>query len=463
VEAPVHEQIHAPPMTPYSYPDSSVLYRSLVHPFPVAVRGEGCWIVDRNGKRYLDAVGGAFVATIGHGVSEVAEAIARQARTLAYVNGTQFTAEPVEELAAELADRCPGDLEFAFFLTSGSDAVEAALKIARQYWLESGQSSKHKILALAPGYHGNTALALSASSRAGARSAFEPWLTAVRPVPAPYPYRCPCGGAGPHCAACTGRVLEDTIIAEGPETVAAFIAEPIGGSSTGASVPRDTYWSTVRETCTRLGVLWIVDEILTGIGRTGTWSAIEQFGVTPDLMVLGKGMTGGYAPLSAVMTTRRVADAIAGGSGAPIHAQTYINHPLSCATGLATLRYLDRHDLVRRGAEMGRALHQRLAPLTTNPLVGDVRGRGLLAGIELVHNKESRAPFARRAKIAERCAAEGLERGITLWPATGSADGTSGDIIMVAPPLVVTEAELDDLTLRLDETLTAVWRATSSD
>ncbi|TFH67096.1 MAG: aspartate aminotransferase family protein [Gemmatimonadales bacterium] len=443
-------------MTISSYPHSSVLYRSLVHPFPVAVRGEGCWITDRDGKRYLDAVGGAFVATIGHGVTEVADAIARQAKTLSYVNGTQFTAEPVEELAAELAHRAPGDLEFTFFLSSGSDAVEAALKTARQFWVESGRPAKHKILALNPGYHGNTILALSASSRAGAQAAFEPWLTPVFPIPAPYSYRCSCRGRVPPCASCTGQAIEDTILREGPETIAAFIAEPIGGSSTGASVPRNDYWAMVRETCTRLEVLWIADEVLTGVGRTGTWSALEPYGVAPDLMVLGKGLTGGYAPLSAVMSSRRIADAIAAGSGAPFHAQTYINHPLSCAAALAVLRYLDSHELVRRGADMGRLLHDRLSSLRAHPLVGDIRGRGLLAGIELVGDKETRAPFDRSRKIAERCAAEGLEQGIVLWPATGSADGTNGDIIMVAPPLVINEEELDELVRRLDQTLSAV-------
>lgn len=467
-------------MTPYRYPDTSVFYRDLRRDLPLAVRGEGVWITDHEGRRYLDACGGAFVATVGHGVPEIAEAIARQTGTLAYVNGTQFTAEPVERLAAELARRAPGDLELAYFLSSGSDAVEAALKLARQYQVEIGQPGRHKVLSLNPGYHGNTLLALAASGRPRSQTWFGPWLTAVPRVPAPYRYRCQCqqpgtgpgpstasagAGIGPaDCPVCRGDVLEQIILEEGPDTVAAFIAEPVGGSSTGAAVPAPDYWQRIRAICDRYGVLWIADEVLVGAGRTGTWSPLGRGGagagpeaeVVPDLMVLGKGISGGYAPLAAILAPRRVVDPIARGSGALLHAQTFSHHPASCAAGMATLEYLDRHRLVARCAERGGYLRTALERVAELPLVGDIRGAGLLAGVELVADRDRRAPFPRERKVAERVVARAMEEGLILWPNTGHADGTRGDLVMLAPPYVISESELDELVDRLHRTLAAV-------
>src|SRR5512135_1125340 len=295
---------------PHRYPGSHVLYRSLVRDFPLAVRGEGVWLYDEAGKAYLDGVGGAFVASLGHGVREVADAIGEQARTVAYVNGTQFTSAPAEELASVLGSRAPGDLDHVYFLGSGSEAVEAALKLARQYWVESGCPDKHKVLSLTPGYHGNTMLALAASGRPRYQTYFKQWLVAVPRVPAPYAYRCECRGQGT-CPSCTGDALEDAILAEGPESVAAFIAEPVGGSSTGATVPKLSYWARVREICDKYDVLWIADEVLSGAGRTGTWSALEPYGAVPDLLTMGKGITGGYVPLSALHVPTRIADVLA--------------------------------------------------------------------------------------------------------------------------------------------------------
>ncbi len=273
--------------TPHRYPESPVFYRSLTRDYPLAVRGEGCWLEDADGKRYLDAVGGAFVANIGHGVAEIGAAMAAQASRLAYVNGTAFTNEAVEGLAERLVARTPG-LGKAYILGSGSEAVEAALKLARQYWIERGAPAKHKIIALAPGYHGNTMLALSASAREHYRAHWREWLVDVHRIPAPYAYRCPCAGVG-DCPTCSGAALEAAILEEGSDRVAAFILEPVGGSSTGANVPRDDYLRTVRDICTRHDVLLIADEVLCGAGRTGTWTAIEQWGVRPDLLTLGKG------------------------------------------------------------------------------------------------------------------------------------------------------------------------------
>jgi adenosylmethionine-8-amino-7-oxononanoate aminotransferase len=442
-------------VTGHRYPDSHVFYRKLGHEYPKIVRGEGCWLIDDRGKRYLDAVGGAYVANLGHSNPEIAEAIASQAREFGYLSGTMFTHGPVEELAAEIAETLPGDLSKLYFLCSGSEAVEAALKLARQYWIERGRPGKNRIIALAPGYHGSTLLALSASAREAYKAMFRPWLVDVHRIPASYAYRCECGGQSATCPVCSGNVLEEAITRLGADQVAAFIAEPVGGSSTGASTPRPEYFRRVREICDRHDVLLIADEVLVGVGRTGTWWAMEPYGVAPDIMTLGKGISGGYAALSAIAAPQRIVDALAQGSGAFMHAQTFSHHPVACAVGVATMRYLKSHKLVERCARMGRILHERLGKLAELPHVGDVRGRGLLAGLEFVEDKGSRAPFARTARFAERFAESALDAGLTVWPNVGHADGTNGDLVMVAPPFIVTEAEIDEIAARLTQALQA--------
>jgi adenosylmethionine-8-amino-7-oxononanoate aminotransferase len=443
-------------MTTHGFPETSVFFRKLTSRLRVIERGEGCWLYDADGNAFLDACGGAFVANVGHGVAEIADAMAAQARRLAYVNGTAFSHDAVEELSAELAALAPGDLDRVYPLSSGSDAVEAALKLARQYWFESGRARKHKIIALAPAYHGNTLLALSASAREHYRTLYRDWLVDVVRIPAPYAYRCACGGAPPYCPACSGAALEEAIVREDPETVAAFIAEPVGGSSTGASVPPPDYFRRVRQICDRHDVLFIADEVLVGAGRTGTWSALEPSGVVPDVMVLGKGIAGGYAPLAAVLVPTRIAQVFARGSGGLNHAQTFSHHPVLCAAGVATIRYLRAHGLVERCAALGPALERRLARLRDLPYVGDVRGRGLLAAIELVEDRETRAPFAREAHVAERLTAAALDAGLVVWPNVGHADGTRGDLVMLAPPFVITEEEIDMIVDRLEAAIGAV-------
>jgi adenosylmethionine-8-amino-7-oxononanoate aminotransferase len=442
-----------PPMNAHRYPDSSVLYRRLGRTYPRIIRGEGCYLYDAAGKRYLDGCGGAYVVNVGHGVSEIADALACQAATVAYVNGTAFTNDAVEEFAREITRLCPGDLDLVYPLTSGSEAVEAALKLARQYWVEEGHPGKEKVLALAPSYHGNTLLALSASSREPYRRYFRPWLAPVVQAPAPYSYRCECRGAEPLCPACTGEAVEAVIVRERPETIAALIAEPVGGSATGASVPPPDYWRRIREICNRYNILWIADEVLTGAGRTGTWSALEPYGAVPDLLILGKGIAGGYVPLSALVAPRRLVDRLATGSGALLHAQTFSHHATLCAAGVATIQYLHRHGLIERSATMGRMLHEELGQLREIPLVGDVRGRGLLAGIEFVADRATRRPCQPGSRVAERVAANALELGLTVWPNAGQlADGT-GDLAMVAPPFIISEEQIGELVTLLSQAI----------
>ena len=446
-------------MTAYRYPESHVFYRKLGRAFPRIVRGEGCWLIDEHGKRYLDAVGGAYVANLGHSNGEIADAMAQQARQFGYLSATAFTHAPVEELAAELAATLPGDLDKLYFLSSGSEAVEAALKLARQYWVERGRPEKHKVVALAPAYHGNTLLALSASAREHYQTMFREWLVDVHRVAASYPYRCPCRGHDPGCPVCSGVALEAAIVALGADRVAAFIAEPVGGSSTGASTPRPEYFRRIREICDRYQVLLVADEILCGAGRTGTWWAIEPYGALPDIMTLGKGISGGYAALSAVAAPERIIDVIADGSGNFMHAQTFSHHSVACAAGLAAVRYLKRHHLIEQCARIGEVLQQRLAALRELPHVGDVRGRGLLAGIEFVEDKETRAPFPRAAHFAEAFTEAAQQAGLVVWPNVGHADGTNGDLVMVAPPFIVTEQEIDEIVRRFGEALEATLRS----
>jgi adenosylmethionine-8-amino-7-oxononanoate aminotransferase len=435
----------------HKYPSSHVFYRKLTREYPRIVRGDGCYLYAADGRRYLDGCGGAYVVNVGHGVTEIAEALACQAGRVAYVTGTAFTHDAVEEFAEEIARLCPGDLDLVYPLGSGSEGVEAALKLARQYWLESGQSRKHKLLAFAPSYHGNTLLALSVSSREQYKAYYQEWLVDVVRVPAPYPYRCECHGLPPLCPACNGSAVEAAILREGPETVAALIAEPVGGSSTGVSVPPPDYWRQVRATCNRHEVLLVADEVLTGAGRTGTWSAMEPYGVVPDIMILGKGISGGYAPLSAVVAPRRLVDVLARGSGAFLHAQTFSHHATACAAGLATLKYLRQHRLIDRCAEMGRVLHRYLGELRDLPCVGDVRGRGLLAGIEFVADKASRRPFPASMRFADSFAAAALELGLLVWPNAGQLVDGTGDLAMLAPPFIIEEEQIGDMVTLLGQ------------
>jgi adenosylmethionine-8-amino-7-oxononanoate aminotransferase len=435
------------------YPDTHVFFRKLTARYPLVIRGEGCWLYDAEGKTYLDACGGAFASSLGHGVAEIGDAMAEQARRLAYVSGASMTHEAVEAFATELAALAPGDLDKVYPLSSGSDAIEAALKLARQYWVELGRRRKHKLIAFTPAYHGNTLLALSASAREHYKTLFREWLIDVVRIPAPYTYRCGCGGSAPRCDACSAEHLEAAIRREGAENVAAFVAEPVGGSSTGASVPPPDYFRRVRQICDAHDVLFIADEVLVGAGRTGTWSAIEPYGVSPDIAVYGKGIAGGYAPLAAVVAPHRIVDVLARGSGALAHAQTFSHHAVSCAAGAATIRYLREHKLVERCAALGPVFHRKLEALRALPHVGDVRGRGLLAGVEFVEDTDTRTPFPRAAHFAETFASAALDAGLVVWSNVGQANGTDGDLAMLAPPFVIDESEMDEIVARFGKAM----------
>ena len=418
------------------HPQTPVFYRKLQWDYPVITHGSGSWLFDDTGKKYLDAVGGAFVSNLGHGVAEIADAMAAQAKKVAYVSGMTLSHEAVEEFAAALASLTPPGLDKVYPLSSGSDAVEASLKLARQFWSEVGKPAKQRIVALTPSYHGNTLLALSASAREHYKTQYKGWLVDVIRAPA-YDY----------------DELEKAIANNDPTTIAAFILEPVGGSSTGALVPPPGYLKRARQICDRHEILFISDEILVGAGRTGTWSALEPDRVVPDIQVFGKGIAAGFAPLAVVVASSKIVEQIGNRSGAFNHAQTFSHHAVSCAAGTATLRYLAKHNLVARCAEMGELLHAKLRRIEHHPNVGAVRGRGLLAGIELV--AAGGKPFPRSLHVAEDVTKTALHQGLIVWPNVGHADGTNGDLIMLAPPYVVTEAELDQVVEGVERAITA--------
>jgi len=441
----------------FAYPHGNVLYRKLRYHFPCIVRGEGVYLFDNEDRRYLDASGGAMVVNAGHGNAEIAHAIGEQATKLAYVSGMQFTHEPVEELARELCAIAPAGLNKAFFISGGTEATEAAMKLARQYWVAKGQSTKFKVISRMPSYHGNTLGAMGVSGRQHYRTVFEPLYIDHPKIPPPVCYRCPWGKTFPQCDYECAQELELAIQKADPATVAAFIAEPVLGSTGGATVPPEQYYPRVMEICRKYDVLFIADEILCGMGRTGDWFAISSYGVAPDVLLVGKGLTGGYVALSAMVTREEIVTTIRESGSEFLHAQTFANHPVACAAGLATIRYLQQHDLLARCKEMGDLLHQELKTrLAGHPLVGDIRGRGLLAGIEFVQDKVTRKSFPRAWRIVELISATALAHGLVIWPNTGHVDGKDGDLILLAPPFIVTAEQIQEIVNMLTRVLDIV-------
>lgn len=423
---------------------------------PRVRRAEGVWIETEDGRRILDGSSGALVASIGHGVREVIEAQRAQAEQVSYVHGTHFSVAAQEELASQLAALAPGDLDRVYPVSGGSEANESAMKLARQYFLETGRPAKHKVIARWTSYHGNTLGALSLSGHAARRRPYAPMLLDEPHIPPCYCYRCPFGLQYPSCGVRCAHALEDEITRQGPEYIAAFIAEPIVGAAGGALVPPPEYFPIIREICDRYDVLFIADEVMTGIGRTGESFAVNHWNVVPDMITTGKGVGGGYAPLGAMIVREPVYQAIAQGSGAFLHGFTYGGHPPSAAAGAAVLKYVAGHDLVANAARRGAYLAERLAPLREQQIVGDVRGKGLMWGIEFVRDRATKEPFNRNLRVAERIGEAAFERGLIIYPGSGNADGVNGDQLLIGPPLVISEPELDQLVAMLTAAIVAV-------
>ncbi len=446
------------------YPDGHVLLRNLNRDFPVISHGDGPYLYDQNGKKYFDGSGGALVVSAGHGNREIAQKIFDQISKVAYVNGTQFTSRVVEELAGKLARLSPDpDLNRSCFLNSGSEAVEAAVKFARQLWVERKQPSRSKIIARVPSYHGNTLYALSASARPHYKTYYGPLLHDVVTIPAPYEYRSEVSNYSTEGGKHYSRLLEEAILREGPSTIAAFIAEPVIGSSAGATVPPPDYFERVQEICRKHGILIIADEIMCGSGRTGKFFASEHFNLKPDILLLGKAISSGYAALSAVMVRDSHLREMKAGTGYFMHAQTYLQAPSMVAAGLATLEYFEKNRTVENSAKLGARLHSLLhEALDSHPNVGFITGKGLFAGIEFVENKKTKKAFDRSKKIAEyfthHAFSSGSEMGLIVWPNVGQADGTNGDLIMLGPPLTCTESQIQELAELVKNAVTVFFK-----
>ncbi|MCB2137093.1 MAG: aspartate aminotransferase family protein [Rhodobacteraceae bacterium] len=438
-------------------PSDHVFGRSTAAAPPVAVRGEGCYIFDATGKRYLDGSGGAAVSCLGHGDSEINAAIHDQIARLSFAHTGFFTSEPAEILADLLVAQAPAGIERVYLVSGGSEAIEAALKLARQYFLEIGQPQRHRIIARRQSYHGNTLGALATGGNAWRRKQFEPLLIDTTHIAPCYAYRDREEGETPEAY---GRRVADELEAEiqrlGPETVMAFVAEPVVGATLGAVPSVPGYFPRIREICDRYGVLLILDEVMCGMGRTGTLFACEQDGVTPDIVTIAKGLGAGYQPIGAMLASGNIYNAIAGGSGMFQHGHTYMGHPVASAAALAVVRAILGRDLLPRVREKGEKLQDALTEaFGQHPHIGDIRGRGLFRGLEIVADRDSKEPFDPVRGIARKVKAAAFEAGLICYPMAGTIDGKRGDHVLLAPPFIIEDDQIGELVDKLGRAFAA--------
>jgi adenosylmethionine-8-amino-7-oxononanoate aminotransferase len=439
---------------------SAVFHRVLTAVPPTAIGGEGCYIVDEAGRRYLDASGGAAVSCLGHGHAAINQALHAQIDAISYVHSGYFTHAPAEALARNLIAPWAGRDARAFFVSGGSEATEATIKLVRQYHLERGEPQRNHIITRRQSYHGNTLGALAISGHAPRRAPYAPYLFATRQIAPCYPYRDQHSGEDEAAyGARAAAALETEIEALGTDKVAAFFAETVCGATLGAQPAVAGYFQAIRQICDRHGVLLVLDEVMCGMGRTGTLHAFEQEGILPDIVTCAKGLGAGYQPIGAVIAAPAVVEAVRAGSGALRHGHTYMAHPLACAAALAVQETIVRDRLLPRVAALGAYLSRRLhETFGDHPHVGEIRGRGLLMAMELVADRNSKEPFDPKVKLADRLRAEAFARGLICYPSAGTVDGVKGDHVLLAPPYIATEAELDAAVEILDDALSAVLR-----
>ena len=424
--------------------------------YPQLVRGEGVYVYDNQGKQYLDAIAGIGVVNIGYGRKRVAEAMAAQALKLSYVAPNIFGNEPADRLARQIARLLPGDLKSIHFTSGGSEAVEAAIKLGRQYYYERGRESKHLVIARWTSYHGATLGALSATGYLSRRKKFAPYLLDWPHIPPVYCYRCPYNRQYPGCDLACARALEKTLNEIGPDNVMAFIAEPVVGAAGGALVPPPEYWPLVRDICDRYEVLLIADEVLTGFGRTGRPFAVNHWEVVPDMITMAKGISGGYAPLGAVAVSFKIRRLFEE-KGLPFdHVYTFSANPVSTAAASEALMIWEEENLTEQSARTGQYLLQKLMSLKKHSMVGDVRGLGLMAGIEFVQDRVTKEPFPAEKLIAKQVGKTALQNGLVTYPGAGLVDGVRGDILSLFPPLIFSRQHVDELVDKLDKTLIQV-------
>ena len=422
---------------------------------PTAVRGEGCYLYDSTGKEYLDGSGGAAVSCLGHGDADVIAAVQKQVAELAFAHTGFLTSDPAEALAALLAQHAPGTLDRVYFVSGGSEATEAALKLARQYFVEVGQSQRRHLVARKQSYHGNTIGALSAGGNELRKRPFAPLLVEVSHIAPCYEYtlRDEKESAAEYGLR-AAQDLEDEILRLGPETVMAFMAEPVVGATLGAVPAVEGYFKRIREICDRYGVLLILDEVMCGMGRTGHLFACEAEGIAPDILCIAKGLGAGYQPIGAMLCTDAIYNAIKAGSGFFQHGHTYLGHPVATAAALAVVgKILDQHlteRSLRQGHKLSSALHECF---DQHPHVGDIRGRGLFQAIELVADRETKQPFDPSMDLAGKIKSAALEAGLICYPMPGTRDGQSGDHVLLAPPFIITDKQIEELVSKLDTSL----------
>jgi adenosylmethionine-8-amino-7-oxononanoate aminotransferase len=441
---------------------SRVLHRSLRETPPRAVGGDGVWLMGEDGRRILDASGGAAVSCLGHQHPRVLEAMSRQAAKLAYAHTSFFSSEPAEALADKLVGDEPGGLGYAYFVSGGSEAIEASIKLARQYFIETGQPQRQRFIARRQSYHGNTLGALAAGGNAWRREPYAPLLSSafshVTPAFAYHEKRDSESEAD--FVARLAAELEAEFQRLGPDTVAAFIAEPVVGATAGCVPAPEGYFRAVREICNRYGALVILDEVMCGMGRTGTRHAWEQEGIAPDIQAIAKGLGGGYQPIGAMLASTRIIDTVRDGSGAFQHGHTYLAHPLACAAALEVQRVIDDEHLLDRVKDLGRYLERRLTERFGNHRhVGDIRGRGLFQAIELVADRATRAPFDPALKLNARVKAMAFEGGLGCYPAGGCMDGRSGDHVLLAPPYIATPEDINMIVDRLGQAVDSALKS----
>ena len=434
-----------------------LLHRSIPHTYPVAETGKGMVIRDNTGKEYIDASGGAAVSCLGHGHPDVLAAMHAQLDKLAYAHTSFFTTSVAEELGDDLVAHAPAGVDHVYFVSGGSEAIEAALKMARQYFVEKGEPQRRHFIARRQSYHGNTLGALAVGGNAWRRAQFAPLLIETHHVSPCFEYR---GRQANETPAQYGERLANELEAKvaelGPETVIAFIAETVGGATAGAITPVEGYFRHIREICDRHGILLILDEVMCGMGRTGTLHACEQEGIAPDLMAIAKGLGGGFAPIGAVLVAGKIFNAFEKGSGLFQHGHTYLGHPLACAGALAVQKVIRRDDLLANVKQQGQHLAQRLKDRFGNHHhVGDVRGRGLFQAIELVQDRGTKEPFDPKLKLHARIKQEAMARGLMVYPMGGTLDGARGDHVLLAPPFIVQADMIDTIVDRLGDTVDA--------
>lgn len=424
---------------------------------PVAVRAEGLHIWDSTGKSYIDACGGAAVSCLGHAHPKVMEAMDRQVRKLDYVHPGFFSAEPAEHLADLLMEDAPAGISHVYFVSGGSEAMEAALKMARQYFLEIGQPKRSKFISRRQSYHGNTLGALSVGGNLARREPYAPMLMDVSLIAPCFAYHFKRDDeTEEQYGRRVANELESEILRLGPENVAGFTAETVVGATTGCVPPVKGYFKRIREICDKYGVLLILDEVMSGMGRTGTMHACEQDGIAPDLMTIAKGMGGGFQAIGAVLVGKKVHDPITNGSGLFMHGHTYMAHPVACAAGIAVVKTIKEEGLVERVRVQGAKLRQRMeARFGNHPHVGDVRGRGLFQAIELVEDRGTKEAFDPKLMLHDRIKVECMERGLLAYPMPGTIGGKRGNHMILAPPYIVTDADIETIVDRLGDSVDA--------